>query len=101
MPLEPIRRILPQAVRSAGISEQVTAARVVYETEQVMIRLWGAEKAQYLQVISFQGGTLKLGSSSGAALQELKMQSVRFQNEINRVLGTKTIHCIICVGIGF
>lgn len=99
MPLEPIRRILPHAVRSAGISEQVTAARVIYEAEQALLRVWGAEKAVYIRVISFQEGTLKLGSSSGAALQELKTQHVRIQNEINRALGTKTIHRLLCVGI--
>lgn len=101
MPLEPIRRILPQAVRSAGISEQVNAARVLHEAHQVVVRLWGEEKAPYIQGISFKEGVLKMGSSAPAALQEIKLQGVRVQNEINRGLGAKIVKHIVWVGIGF
>lgn len=97
MPLEPIRRILPGAIRFAGISEQATAARVIYETQQTLRRLWGEEKAEYVRVVSFSQGVLKLSSTSGAALQELNMQRVRIQNEINRALGSKVITRIVYV----
>jgi hypothetical protein len=97
MSLEPIRRFLPGAIRSAGISEQATTARVIYESQQAIVRLWGEEKAAYLRIVSFSEGTLKIASSSGAALQELNMQRVRIQNEINRTLGTKVVGKILSV----
>ncbi len=99
MPLEPIRRLLPAAIRSAGISEQAMAARVIYEAQQTIHRLWGEEKAAYIRVVAFSEGVLKLGSSSGAALQELTMQRVQIQNEINRILGSKVVQKIVSVSV--
>lgn len=94
MPFEPIRRILPQAIQSAGISRQVTSARVIEEAGQALVRLWGEEKAAYIQIISFQEGILKCKALAPVAMQELKVWEVRFQNEINRVLGSRAIMSI-------
>lgn len=99
MPFEPIRRLLPQAVQAAGIREQVTAARVLKEAEQTIKRLWGEEKAGYVRAISFTAGTLKLGSLAPAALQELKMDRVRIQNEINRAIGEKSVKAIMFISL--
>ncbi len=95
MALVSIRRLLPAALRAAGISEQATAARVVHEADQVIRRLWGEEKAAYVRIVSFSGGVLKFGSLSGAALHELGMQRVQIQNEINRILGSKIVTKIV------
>lgn len=97
MALEPIRRLIPGAIRSAGISNQATAARAMYEAQQAILRLWGEEKAAYVHIVSFAEGALKIRSHSGAALQELTMQRVHIQNEINRALGTKIVNRIVCV----
>jgi hypothetical protein len=97
MALEPIRRFLPRAIQTAGIADKVTAARVLFEAQQSLVRLWGEERAAYVQMVSFSEGTLKVASSAGAALQELKMQSVRFQNDVNRVLGAKVVKKILFV----
>ncbi len=97
MPLEPIRRFLPQAIKSAGISRPVMTARVLHEAKQVVHNLWGEEKAAYVEVISFSEGTLKIGSRAPAGLQELKMQTIPIQNEINRVLGSKVIKKMLFV----
>ncbi|MBP6944548.1 DUF721 domain-containing protein [Patescibacteria group bacterium] len=97
MSLEPIRRFLPRAIQTAGIAEQVTAARVLFEAKQSLVRLWGEEKAAYVEMVSFAEGTLKIASRAGAALQELKMQTVRFQNDVNRVLGGKVVKKILLV----
>lgn len=95
MSLEPIRRFLPRALQTAGIADKVTAARVLLEAKQALIRLWGEEKAAYVDMVSFAEGALKVRSSAGAAIQELKMNAVRFQNEINRALGTKVVKKIV------
>ena len=91
MPFEPIRRILPRAIQDAGISRQVTAARIIEETQDVIRALWGDEKARYVEVVSFHEGVLKIAATAPAALQELKIWEVRLQNEINRRLGYKVV----------
>jgi hypothetical protein len=97
MSLEPIRRFLPRAIQTAGIADQVTAARVLHEARQSLVRLWGEDKAEYIEMVSFAEGTLKVASRAGAALQELKMQTIRFQNDVNRVLGGKVVKKILLV----
>lgn len=101
MAFESIRRILPGAVRAAGIGRQVTAARVIALADETVRRLWGEERARYVQAISFCEGELKLTASAPAALQELKLDQVRIQNEINRAFGSKAIHSMRFVSKSF
>ena len=96
MSFQPIKRILPKAMQDAGIQRQVTSARVLEEAKLAVIRLWGEEKAAYIHAVSFGEGTLKLQALAPAALQELKMWETRLLNEVNRALGSKTIHKLIC-----
>ena len=95
MPFEPIRRILPRAIQDAGLTRQVTAARIIQTAQEAVLALWGEEKAAYVHVVSFHEGTLKMAATAPAALQELKVSEVRWQNEINRRLGSKVVHKII------
>ena len=94
MSFQPIRKILPQAIQSAGIQRQVTAARVMEEAQAALRRLWGEERAAYARPVSFKEGVLKIAALAPAASQELKLISVRLQNEVNRVLGSKIVHQI-------
>ncbi|MSR85240.1 DUF721 domain-containing protein [Candidatus Uhrbacteria bacterium] len=94
MSFQSIRKILPQAVRSAGIEKQITAVRVLETTQKVIQRLWGEEKANYLVMISFSAGTLKIRALAPVAAQEIKIATVQIQNEINRELGSKVVHQI-------
>lgn len=91
MSFEPIKRILPSALRSAGISKQIEAVRVLSVAQETMVALWGEEKAVYIECVSFAAGELKVRALAPAALQELKVWEVRIRNEINRALGSKVI----------
>ncbi|HEU0050830.1 MAG TPA: hypothetical protein VFQ60_02110 [Patescibacteria group bacterium] len=91
MGFEPIRRILPKAIATAGITKQVTAARVIEEANRITRALWGEEKTRYLEIVSFANGILKWRVRSASALQELKSWETRFINELNRELGSRTI----------
>lgn len=91
MTFQPIRRILPHAIHGAGISRQVTAARVIEEAARSINALWGEEKAAYIQFISFAEGVLKLHATAPAALQEFKREEIAFQNELNRRLGSRVV----------
>ena len=94
MPFEPIRKILPCAIASAGIGTQVTAARVVEVASETLRREWGEDRASYVAVVSFRQGTLKLQTRSSAAAQTLKIEETRIRNAINRSLGSLVVKTI-------
>lgn len=91
MSFEPIRRILPQSLRQAGISKQIEAVRVLSVAQDTIKALWGDQKASFVECVSFASGELKVRAHAPAALQELKLWDVRIRNEINRALGSKVI----------
>lgn len=98
MAFQPIRKILPNALQSAGISQQVTAARVIQIAKDTFQRLWGEEKASCIYIVSFQEGILTVRTSSSGAQQEIRVHQVRLQNEINRLLGARRVFSIRCFG---
>lgn len=91
MAFQPIRRLLPGAIRQAGIDEQVSSVRVLVLAKETLEKFWGQEKANYIEWISFKEGTLKIRAHAPAAKQELKAWEVRFMNELNRALGAKRV----------
>ncbi len=91
MSFEPIKRILPQSIRSAGISKQIEAVRVLSVAQDTVKALWGDERASFVECVSFANGELKIRARAPAALQELRIWDVRIRNEINRALGSKII----------
>ncbi|MDO8583695.1 MAG: DciA family protein [bacterium] len=98
MAFQSIGRILPKAMHEAGISKQVTAARVVEEATKKLQLLWGEEKARYVEVVSFADGALKWRTASSVALQELKLTETRLINDLNRELGSRVIRSFIYTG---
>lgn len=91
MSFEPIKRILPQSIRAAGISKQIEAVRVLTVAQDTLKALWGEQKSAFVECTSFADGELKIRASAPAALQELKLWDIRIRNEINRNLGGKVI----------
>lgn len=95
MPFEPIRKILPSAIASAGIGVQVTAARVVEVAAETIRREWGEERASYVTVVSFSGGSLKVHTRSSAAAQTLKVETTKMMNAVNRALGSLVVKSLL------
>lgn len=95
MAFQPIRRILPDAIHQAGIEEQVSSVRILSLAAQTLEQFWGAEKAQYVEWISFKDGILKAKPLAPAAAQELRSWEVRILNELNRALRAKKISKIV------
>ncbi len=91
MSFEPIRRILPKAIQSAGISTQVTSARVLEQAKELILTLWGPEKAKYVEPISFHEGIIKWKVYAPIALQEIKIWEARLINELNRSLNKRAV----------
>lgn len=91
MAFQPIRRLIPAAIRQAGIEEQVSSVRVLTLAKDTLERFWGQEKAQYIEWISYREGTIRIRAHAPAARQELKAWEIRFLNELNRALGAKRV----------
>lgn len=96
MAFQPIRKILPSALQSAGIAQQVNTARVVQIAQETFQRLWGEEKVATISIVSFQQGVLTIRTSSPGAQQEIRVEQVRLQNEINRGVGSRKVLSIRC-----
>jgi len=88
---QPIRRILPQAMQQAGIDSQVSAARVVEEARKSIIRLWGEEKASFVEPVSFMNGSLNALVRSASAAHAMRTVQTQWVNEINRALGQQRV----------
>ena len=91
MAWQPIRRILPGAIMNREVANKVEATRILQMGQECLIKLWGEEKASYIQFQSFAEGQLTAYASAPAAAQELRLTEMRLRNEINRMVGSKAI----------
>lgn len=91
MPWQPIRKILPVAIQNKDVAKKIEATRVLQMAHEVLVQLWGDERAAYIEWVSFQGGQLHVFARAPAAAQELRIIDVRLRNELNRILGGKII----------
>ncbi|OGL73776.1 hypothetical protein A3E39_03515 [Candidatus Uhrbacteria bacterium RIFCSPHIGHO2_12_FULL_60_25] len=101
MAFTPLKRILPQAIRQAGVEAQVGAARVVDEAQAALVRLWDADRAAHVRVMSFKEGTLKAAVTSPSAAHALRLIESQWVNETNRALGHRKIMKVTAVREGF
>jgi hypothetical protein len=91
MAFQPIRSLLPQAIRQAGIDEQVSSVRILTLAKETLQKFWGEEKAAYVEWVSFKDGVLRVRCQAPAAKQELKVWEVRLLNELNHALGGRRV----------
>jgi hypothetical protein len=91
MPWEPIKFILPKAVRTAGIQEKLTSVKVLESSKRILIARWGEKKASLVEFTTFVQGTLKAQTASPAAMQTLRVEQTPFINDLNRLLGEKAV----------
>lgn len=101
MAFTPLKRILPQAVRQAGVEAQVGAARVVDEAQASLVRLWDPERAAHVRAVSFKEGTLKVAITSPSAAHALRLIETQWVNETNRALGSRKVMKVIVMREGF
>lgn len=101
MTFEPLRHILSRSVRNNPASIDLQIARVFEQTNRVLQKLWGEERAAYVRIVSFHEGALKLETTSPAAKQQLSVDGARIKNEINRQYGEQIIRSIVVQSKGF
>jgi hypothetical protein len=86
-----IKRIIPQSLHSSGIDAQVSASVVVTEAKKALERLWGMERASYIEPLSFIAGTLFVRMNSPSAAQAVRTIEIQWMNEVNRVIGQRKV----------
>lgn len=91
MSFQPIKRLIPQSIRSHGISKQIQARQVLEVACLVLKRMWGEERSGYVAPLSFVEGILKVECTSGSAMQQLRVDQTRVMNEMNRQLGERSV----------
>ena len=86
-----IKRIVPGVLNSHGIRGQLEARQILDEARKAMLGLWGEERAAHCEMMSFSEGVLTIKILSAPALQSLRLDQVRFMNELNRKLGAQRV----------
>jgi hypothetical protein len=86
-----IKRIIPQSLKADGIESQVSASFVIIEAKKSLERLWGAERASYIEPLSFISGTLFVRMNSPSAAQAFRTIETPWMNEINRTIGQRKV----------
>ena len=91
MPFQPIRRILSASMRDSGIEARVSAMRVIDAAKASLTRLWGCERASFVEPVAFSNGILKVDVRSSSAEVALNGVLTPWVNETNRALGAKRV----------
>jgi hypothetical protein len=86
-----IKKIIPQSLQASGIERQVSASFVVDEARHALERLWGAERASYIELLGFSNGILMIRITSPSAAQMLRTVETAWMNEANRSIGERKI----------
>jgi len=101
MGFQSIKRILPTSVAKAGIMERVSSARAVDIATTALARLWDAERATHVTVVSLKDGVLKISVDSPSAAHALRTMQNEWLNEIHRALGERRIRDVRIERVGF
>lgn len=96
-----IKGIIPGALRKSGIEHEVSASRVVEIAKECLIRLWGEERASFMEPLSFKEGTLMVSCRSSSASSLFRVLERPWINEINRSLGEKRVLRVVLRKDGF
>ncbi|MBD3281547.1 DUF721 domain-containing protein [Candidatus Uhrbacteria bacterium] len=91
MPWQSLKSIMNKSLEKAGISEQVTAQRVLDTAQKMLEQRWGEDLARMVEFTTFSHGNLNATSSSSAAIQTLKTERIDFINAINCELGKRAV----------
>lgn len=91
MAWQSLKHIMSKSLKKAGISEQVTAQRVLDTAAKLLAQRWGDETAELVSFRSFSNGVLYATSSSAAAIQTIKLEKIDFMNALNYELGGRVV----------
>ncbi|MEN9558099.1 MAG: Dna[CI] antecedent, DciA [Candidatus Parcubacteria bacterium] len=96
MPFTPLKALLPQAVRHAGLEKPLGASEVVEVATKTLRTLWPPAQAAFVQPVSFSAGALTVTVLSPSAAHALRTSATAWMQAINQAVGGKRIvHTIV------
>ncbi len=87
----PLKNLLGDAVKRAGISRGILASRVVEEFNKVCKELYGDKTCKMIEHVSYRNKTLRLKCCEAVVAQNLRFNKARIINEINNALKAQAI----------
>jgi hypothetical protein len=94
MAFTPIKKIIPRAIKTAGISSQINEAKILANFEEVAARIFGDQVLKKLKALYIKNGALYLACLSDVLTQRLMSQEKRFLFELNKPIGKGVIEKI-------
>jgi len=87
----PLRNILAQNARQAGISQQILAAQVIEKCNEILVEIFGPGIARKSRAMYLRGKVLTVGCLSSVMTQEIYLKRTRIIKELNRRLGGEVV----------
>jgi predicted nucleic acid-binding Zn ribbon protein len=91
MTLIPLRNILAQNARQAGISQQILAAQVIEKCNEILVEIFGPGIARKSRAMYLRGKVLTVGCLSSVMTQEIYLKRTKIIKELNRRLGGEVV----------
>jgi hypothetical protein len=87
----PLKNILAQNAREAGISQQILAAQIIEKFNQILAEVFGPGIARRARAMYVRGKILTVSCLSSVVTQEIYLKRAKIIKELNRRLGGEAI----------
>jgi hypothetical protein len=91
MSFTPLRSILAQNIREAGIGRQVLAARTIETFNQIIREIFGPGAAGKARAMYLRNKNLTVGCLSSVVTQEVYLKRGKIIKELNKRLGVEAV----------
>jgi len=87
----PLRNILAQNARQAGISQQILAAQAIEKCNQILTEFFGPGITRRARAMYLRGKVLTVSCLSSIVTQEIYLKRNKIIKELNRRLGGEAV----------
>lgn len=94
MSFTPLRSILVQNVREAGIGRQILAAQIIETFNQILEEIFGPMILKKAKAMSLRNKILTVSTLSSVVVQEIYLKRNKIIKELNRRLGGEAVEAL-------
>lgn len=87
----PLKSILSQNARAAGINQQILAAQVIEKFNEILAEIFGPGITRRARAMYLRGKILTVGCLSSVMTQEIYLKRNKIIKELNRRLGGEVV----------
>jgi len=92
--LIPIKKILSQNIRQAGIGRQVLAAKAVEEFDKILSEMFGKSILKKARGLHLKNKVLTMSCLSSVLTQEIYLKQKKIIKELNKRLGGEAVNVL-------